>query len=612
MNIRCPSQRDAEDWVRCFAQIYQEDNQESVEFEPLVKNRESQIQKTDQAKEETPVWAEEATKALKNSENWTLTGENLWTSGKLRKTCFVVGANTDICLEALLDKRGEWDYLLKDFRKISTPVNARVYHCKFEEKDLILLGQVYLDLPFSIMVSIESVDHLYYPSRFPFFETYFLVPHSFSQNLTLVTRITNTEKFTKSFLSLKFHVEISSFKATNIEIHNLHIVDENEAKEDLDYSKPMDFDQYFVYGPGGEYERDPINGGLLFLDYDLISKQRNVLSNIIKRMGKNLLTGKSIMGISMPVYIFGKKSLLQQLALMMSYTPIFLEKAFLNTGLERFKYVVTCMASVMHLATTQKKPFNPIIGETYQGIIGKASYYAEQVSHHPPISSFQIYGENFKMNGFYEFTANTSANSVKARQIGLTLISIDGVDYYVTFPYVYISGTIIGKRYYHWQGVLTVVSPSEHLYCEIVLNPDKKGAISGLFSKPTTPADFFVGHIWRVKDSHPAMTESGRKALQDSAKKSYENLTDEIEGELSKIEGYWTLFIDIDNKRYWSFDEYRPYLVKDTPNPLPSDSRFRPDLKAWIEDNQEEAQAQKDILENLQRRDNKLRHDKHK
>lgn len=610
--IRCPSQRDAEDWVRCFAQIYEEAIQDPVEYEVTNKHRESQIQRLDQAKEECPKWAEEANKILKNSDGWPLTGESLWTAGNMRKASFVVGSNTDICLEALLDKRGEWDYLLKDFRKISTPANARVYHCKFQEKDLILLGQVYLDLPFSIMVNIESLDHAYYPSNFTFFETYFIIPHSYAQNSTLVTRITNTEKFTSSFLALKCYVEVSSFKATNTEIHNMHLVDENEIKEELDYSKPMDFNQYFIYGPGGEYERDPVGGGLLFLDYDLISKQRNVLSNIIKRMGKNLLTGKSIMGISMPVYIFGKVSMLKHLAMTMGYAPIFLEKAFQSTGLERFKYVVTCMQSILHIATTQKKPFNPIIGETYQAYIGKAQYYAEQVSHHPPISSFQIYGENFKIFGFYEFTANTSANSVKARQIGLTCITIEDTDYFVTLPYVFISGIIFGKRHYHWQGVLTVTCPSENLYCEITLNPDKKGALSGLFSKQQTPADFFVGHIWRVKSTHPAMDEAGRRALQESAKKSYELLTDQIEADLSKIEGYWTLFLDIDNKRYWNFDEYRPYLVADAPSPLPSDARFRPDLIAWIEDNLEEAQAQKDIVENLQRRDNKLRHEKHK
>jgi hypothetical protein len=614
MYIRCPSQRDAEDWVRCFAQIYEEEIIEP-EYVDISQARASQIvrmEQAEQAREETPKWADDANKLLKMSENWNLAGENLWIQGKYRKSAFVVNSGTDFCLEALLDRRGEWDFLLKSLRKIATPANARVYHCLFNNQDLVLLGRFYLDLPLSIIVNIESVKHSYYNSSLFFEEVYFLVPHSFAQNSTLVIRISTTEKFDESFPSLKNYVEIANFKNTNTEIHHIPLNDEADIREEPDYSKPIDFNQYFIYGPGGDYERDPVNGGLLFLDYDLISKQRNVLSNIIKRMGKNLLSGKSIMGISMPVYIFAKTSMLQQLANMMGYTPVFLEKAAQNTGLERFKYVVTSLVAILHIATGQRKPFNPIIGETYQGYIGKSQYYAEQVSHHPPISSFQIYHELYSMFGYYEFTANTSANSVKARQIGLTCLKIDKNEYFATLPFVHLSGTLFGKRYYNWQGYLTVVSPSENLYCEIQMNPDKKGALSGMFSKQQTPSDYFQGSIWRVKDSHPVMTSEGRKALQDSAKKNYHGLVEEVEGELSKIEGYWTLHLDIDNKRYWSFDEFRPYLVAHANNPLPSDSRFRLDLKAWIEDNQEEAQAQKDILENLQRRDNKIRHERHK
>lgn len=147
------------------------------------------------------------------------------------------------------------------------------------------------------------------------------------------------------------------------------------------------------------------------------------------------------------------------------------------------------------------------------------------------------------------------------------------------------------------------------MYCEIVFNPDKKGAISGLFSKSQTPSDFFVGTIQRVRPSHPILTEQCRKDMQESGKKSLAGLAEEIEADLCKIEGYWTLFLDIDNHRFWSFDEYRPYLLAPAPDLLPSDSNFRGDLKCMIEGNIEEAQVQKDILENIQRRDNKLRHD---
>lgn len=36
------------------------------------------------------------------------------------------------------------------------------------------------------------------------------------------------------------------------------------------------------------------------------------------------------------------------------------------------------------------KPFNPILGETFQCKIGNTKMYVEQTSHHPPIYNFLV------------------------------------------------------------------------------------------------------------------------------------------------------------------------------------------------------------------------------
>ena len=33
------------------------------------------------------------------------------------------------------------------------------------------------------------------------------------------------------------------------------------------------------------------------------------------------------------------------------------------------------------------KPFNPILGETYEFVCSKFKYFGEQVSHHPPVTA---------------------------------------------------------------------------------------------------------------------------------------------------------------------------------------------------------------------------------
>lgn len=46
-----------------------------------------------------------------------------------------------------------------------------------------------------------------------------------------------------------------------------------------------------------------------------------------------------------------------------------------------------------------KKPFNPILGETYEFVSKDFRFVAEQVSHHPPITAFQFEGEGLEVQG---------------------------------------------------------------------------------------------------------------------------------------------------------------------------------------------------------------------
>jgi hypothetical protein len=80
MLVRCPTLRDAEDWVRCFAQIFEEatfDKLNTADYNgEMTKNPNSEHRKTEIIREDCPKWAEDAGKLFKNSENWELTGEN--------------------------------------------------------------------------------------------------------------------------------------------------------------------------------------------------------------------------------------------------------------------------------------------------------------------------------------------------------------------------------------------------------------------------------------------------------------------------------------------------------------------------------------------------------
>jgi hypothetical protein len=73
-----------------------------------------------------------------------------------------------------------------------------------------------------------------------------------------------------------------------------------------------------------DYDRTLKEPGLIYLDKEVMGHQEKVIGYIIKKIGSNLLSGKSIMDISLPVQIFDKRTLLQVLAYEMSLAPIFL------------------------------------------------------------------------------------------------------------------------------------------------------------------------------------------------------------------------------------------------------------------------------------------------
>lgn len=113
---------------------------------------------------------------------------------------------------------------------------------------------------------------------------------------------------------------------------------------------------------------------------------------------KNIFSGKGALNISLPVTIFNCDSNLQRLCLSLSLGPQYLEKAAgLKNPVERMKYCFIFGLTNSLLYFDIEKPFNPILGETYQGFIAGCPVYAEQVSHHPPITAIYFIGRGYKV-----------------------------------------------------------------------------------------------------------------------------------------------------------------------------------------------------------------------
>jgi hypothetical protein len=78
------------------------------------------------------------------------------------------------------------------------------------------------------------------------------------------------------------------------------------------------------------------------------------------------MEGKNIISVSLPVRIFEPRSTIERISDWWSFMPIYLRIASdSNNSIFRFKLTVTMALAGLYNQVKQKKPFNPILGETF-------------------------------------------------------------------------------------------------------------------------------------------------------------------------------------------------------------------------------------------------------
>jgi len=69
-----------------------------------------------------------------------------------------------------------------------------------------------------------------------------------------------------------------------------------------------------------------------------------------------------------------------------------------NDSIIRLAFVSTFMMSRFCTAVSRlQKPFNPLLGETYELVTNKFRLITEQVSHHPPITAYHIEASSYEV-----------------------------------------------------------------------------------------------------------------------------------------------------------------------------------------------------------------------
>ena len=111
------------------------------------------------------------------------------------------------------------------------------------------------------------------------------------------------------------------------------------------------------------------------------------------------------------------------------------------------KHAIILMISMGTIGLSLQKPFNPILGETYQAYIDNCPVYMEQIEHHPAITTVYFIGRGYKIHGSVIPNISIRLNSVKCYSEAPLKISFDNSSEIEFTPgKMLIGGFLVGDR----------------------------------------------------------------------------------------------------------------------------------------------------------------------
>ncbi|CAJ0570251.1 unnamed protein product, partial [Mesorhabditis spiculigera] len=181
---------------------------------------------------------------------------------------------------------------------------------------------------------------------------------------------------------------------------------------------------------------------------------------------KQVRPGMDLSKVVLPTFILEPRSFLEKLADYYYHADLLTEAANEEDPLQRMIKVTKFYLSGFYKKPKGlKKPYNPILGETFRCSWhhpdGSTTYYiAEQISHHPPISTIFITNKKagFNVAGTILAKSKYYGNSLSAMMLGnlrLTLLK-RGETYSVSLPYANCKGIMIGTLTMELGGPVTI------------------------------------------------------------------------------------------------------------------------------------------------------------
>ncbi|KFD53064.1 hypothetical protein M513_05978, partial [Trichuris suis] len=203
--------------------------------------------------------------------------------------------------------------------------------------------------------------------------------------------------------------------------------------------------------------------------------------------------GSDLTRLTIPIVFNEPLSFLQRLTEYMEYSTLLSSIAAEEDPVKRIEKVAAFAVSALSSNHGRlRKPFNPILGETYQLDKPEFRVCCEQVSHHPPISAFHAQGTGFKFYGSINPRIKIRGQSLEIEPIGLFTLELESVGDVYTWSNVntLVNNIIVGALTIEQARPLSIIFASYQIvpYKEgnMEITSHRSGLKCVLQFKPTT------------------------------------------------------------------------------------------------------------------------------
>ncbi|XP_042297239.1 oxysterol-binding protein 2 isoform X4 [Sceloporus undulatus] len=319
--------------------------------------------------------------------------------------------------------------------------------------------------------------------------------------------------------------------------------------------------------------------------------------------------GKELSKIPMPINFNEPLSMLQRLTEDLEYHELLDKAVKCESSTEQMCFVAAF--SVSSYSTTvhrTAKPFNPLLGETYEldrlDELGFRSL-CEQVSHHPPAAAHHVYSKR----GWTLWQEITIASKFRGKYLSIMPLGAIHLEFHASGNhYVWrkvtstVHNIIVGKLWIDQSGDIEIINHKSKDKCQLKFTPysyfsrDVPRKVTGVVMDADGQAHYVMSGTWDEKMECSKIVNSTHGSTSSEGKLSktvYQTLSPKV---------LWKKYPLPENaENMYYFSSLALTLNEPEEGMAPTDSRLRPDQRLMEIGKWDEANVEKQRLEEKQR-----------